>query len=151
MTKPAVFLATALMTAVIGLVALAPPASAWEGTSGKFNMWQHDGYEGHSLSRYSYDTDLHNDSCSDCDPGWGGNFGDDMSSFVNKTRYWWVIYVAARYGDGTKFCVRPRSHDGDLGNNGFSNLEDEISSVKRTNRTGSDPGIIACHRIGHAN
>ena len=113
--KPAVFLATALMTAVIGLVALAPPASTWEGTAGKFNMWQHDGYQGHSLSRYSYDTDLHNDPCSDCDPGPGGNFGDDMSSFVNKTRYWWMIYVDTRYGDGTRFCVRPRSHDGDLG------------------------------------
>lgn len=112
------------------MVATTPPAAAVDGVAGKLNMWQNDSYEGQTEARESYDSDLHNDSCSGCDPGPGGNFGDDMSSYTNKSGYWWYLYVDDNY-DGKTYCARPRSHDADLGNNGYSDLEDEISSVKR--------------------
>lgn len=137
---------SALVTgAVLGL---APAANAWDGNAGQMNMWEHDAYQGQQESRSSYDSDLHNDACSGCDIGPGGNFGDDMSSFVNKTDYWWYFYTDVNY-DGTKFCVRPRSHDGDLGNNGYSNLEDEISSIKKSSVSGSydSSAPSGCDRI----
>lgn len=133
---------------LVGLLALAtvavlvPSAHAEPGQRKRLNMWQDGSYEGHKESRLEYDTDLHNDSCAGCDFGPGGDFGDDMSSFVNKTRSWWIIYVNKEYDTSDRngigdwpmaYCIRPRSHDADLGNNDTEGgeLEDEISSVKR--------------------
>lgn len=120
--------------------------SSYPGTRGRLNMWQHDSYEGQNESRKEYDKSLHNDSCSGCDPGPGGNFGDDMSSFVNKTGKYWVIYEHSGwqvYGDF--WCIRPHSHDADLGNNGFTNLEDEISSLIRMDSNHAvHPGLEQC-------
>lgn len=118
-------------------------AHAEPGPAGQLTMWQNDSYEGQQESRSSYDSNLHNDSCAGCDPGPGGNFGDDMSSYVNKTGDWWVFYVDTNY-EGFRFCVRPNSHDANLGNNGFSNLEDEISSVDRkgAGQPGGCDGVI---------
>jgi hypothetical protein len=146
--------------AAASLLATAPSADAagLPGTSGKLTLWQNDGYQGQALSRYEYDSNLHNDACSGCDPGPGGNFGDDESSFVNKSKYWWVLYVDTQYGryiggghSTELFCVRPNSHDADLGNNGLANLEDEISSMKRFTE---QPGMAGCkhgHTIGRSN
>lgn len=122
----------ALTAALLVFLGLQVPtaANAEPGPSGQLTMWQNDSYEGQQESRLSTDSNLHNDSCAGCDPGFGGDFGDDMSSYVNKTGNWWVFYVDTNY-EGFRFCVRPNSHDADLGNNGFSNLEDEISSVDK--------------------
>lgn len=133
----------------------ATPATAVEGDRGRFNMWQHDSYEGQVEVRRHHDKDLHNDSCSGCDPGPGGNFGDDMSSFVNRSRYWVLISTNAGF-NGDTFCVRPFSHDADLGNNGFSDLEDEISSIDVLAAEGSSAPTASCSRdddlvLGHAN
>lgn len=108
------------------------------GQSGYFTMWQDDGFEGHQEARKGYDTNLHNDSCAGCDLGPGGDFGDDMSSFVNKTDYWWSIYINKNYeiDDGgtydSRYCVRPNSNDADMGNNDTPwGIEDTISSVRK--------------------
>ncbi|WP_205472052.1 peptidase inhibitor family I36 protein [Nocardioides sp. SYSU D00038] len=128
-------------TALVASLTVATPASAKidEGRKGYFTMWQDDGYEGHSEARKGYDTNLHNDSCAGCDFGPGGDFGDDMSSFVNKTPYWVKIYVNKEYDWDDHapyyswYCVRPYSHDADLGNNKVKGqLEDEISSIDVT-------------------
>jgi hypothetical protein len=127
---------------------VAQARASYPGTTGQLNMWQHDGYEGQHEGRTEYDKNLHNDSCSGCDTGPGGNFGDDMSSFVNKTGKYWVIFEDSgwqTYGDF--WCIRPYSHDADLGNNGFSNLEDEISSLIRIDSNhASHPGLEQCER-----
>jgi len=143
-----------LAVGVVVLGLTAPGASSAPGSSGYLTMWQHDSYEGQQEARKSYDDDLHNDSCSGCDPGPGGNFGDDMSSFDNNTGYWWTFRVDRKGGqtvDDDTFCVRPHSRDADLGNNGVANLEDEISRVRRYGRT--KPNIPGCsdryHTIGN--
>jgi hypothetical protein len=130
----------ATTTTVIAQSAPADAAS-YPGTAGKLTLWQNDGYQGQQLSRSDYDDNLHNDACSGCDPGPGGNFGDDASSFVNKSKYWWYVYVNKQEGNsgGTSYCVRPYSHDADLGNNGYEELEDEISAMRRSSTTGSTP------------
>lgn len=162
--RAAVQLAVTSLVAAASVVAVSTPATAMksdvsartEGPDGKFVMWQNDKFEGQEESRYKYDSNLHNDSCSGCDPGPGGNFGDDMSSFVNNTPYWWAIrkdQQSASTSDDDVWCVKPYSNDKDLGNNGFSDLEDEISSVYRHGT--SKPSIPRCgdhgHTIGHAN
>lgn len=149
----------AVLVAASSVVVLTAPAqAAYPGYSGQLNMWQHDGYKGQMESRVNYDSNLGNDSCPGCDPGPGGNFNDDMSSFVNKTKYWWIIYVdtgmhATSSAHFNFFCVRPNSHDADLGNNGFSYLEDEISSVKRLSATGSTRPYPcpSSHLLGYRN
>lgn len=137
-------------------VVVTSPASA-TGYSGKLNMWQHDAYKGQLEARTGDDVNLHNDSCPGCDPGPGGNFGDDMSSYVNNTDRWWFFYTDRSDASGSGdqlYCVRPRSKDGNLGNNGWSNLEDEISSVIKgpTGKFGdANPNVnITCKRyVGH--
>jgi hypothetical protein len=132
--------------------------SSYPGTRGRLTMWQHDGYEGQSESRKEYDKSLHNDSCSGCDPGPGGNFGDDMSSFVNKTGKYWVVFEASGWQTYDDFwCIRPHSHDADLGNDDFTNLEDEISSLIRIDSNHAvHPGLEQCKEyaagfLGHKN
>ena len=164
MMRSAVQIAVTTLVAGSCVVAMTTPATAMQsdssarttGPSGKFVMYQNDNFEGQEESRYKYDDNLHNDSCSGCDPGPGGNFGDDMSSFVNNTKYWWAIYKdqrTASTGSDDVWCVKPFSNDKDLGNNGFSDLEDEISSIRRKDTT--QPRIPRCgdkgHIIGHAN
>ena len=149
------------VAAAAAVLAVATPATAMKsdaaaGTTGpdnRFVMWQHDSYQGQEEARVHYDSNLHNDKCSGCDPGPGGNFGDDMSSFVNNTDVWWGIYLdqsSHSTEDNDVWCVRPNSHDADLGNNGFSNLEDEVSSVRNL-----DGLPLRCsasgHKIGYAN
>lgn len=102
-------------------VAITPaPANAsdaqFPGTSGQLNMWEDDNYNGHCEGRSSYDTNFSNDS-----------FNDQLSSFVNKTGNWWVLCVDDNYG-GDSVCVRPHSHDGNIGND--TTYEDDITSVR---------------------
>lgn len=129
------------------VVAVAPlsPASAITGESGKLNLYQNQSYSGHTEARISYDNDFGNDECDGCDPGWGGDFEDDATSYVNKTGYWWVLAEHDNQG-GQWVCVRPNSHDGDLSNN--TTIDDEISSVERKG-TSRPSGCDAV--IGYAN
>lgn len=120
----------AVSASMATIIAMSATSAHAIGDGGKLNMWQNDAYQGQHESRSSYDDNLHNDACSGCDPGPGGTFGDDMSSYVNNTDYWWAFYED-KYREGTKFCVRPRSKDGNLGNNGYWNLEDHISSARK--------------------
>jgi hypothetical protein len=113
-------------SALLGATLLAAgPAMAsdsqFPGTAGQLTMWEDDSYSGHVESRASYDADFHNDS-----------FNDQLSSFVNKTADWWILYEDTQYG-GFKLCVRPHSHDANIGND--TTKEDDTSSVKRFGTT----------------
>lgn len=102
------------------VLATAPAAMAsdaqFPGSAGKLTMWEDDSYKGHVESRASYDTNFSNDA-----------FDDQLSSFVNKTGNWWILYEDNTYG-GAKVCVKPHSHDANIG--GDTKYEDDISSVK---------------------
>lgn len=90
-----------------------PAAGSWtDGPTGQLTLWADDNYEGHQESRSSYDDD----------------FEDDASSVVNRTGDWWVLFEDDDQ-NGAQRCLKPRSHDGDLGSGG--QLEDKVSSVKR--------------------
>lgn len=102
--------------------------SRTDGPTGQLTLCADDNYEGHQESRSSYDDDFGNDSCAGCDIGPGGNFEDDASSVVNRTGDWWVLFEDDDQ-NGAQRCLKPRSHDGDLGSGG--QLEDKVSSVKR--------------------
>jgi hypothetical protein len=80
-------------------------------------MYEDDSYGGHFEARESFDADFHNDS-----------FNDQLSSFVNKTADWWILYENTQYG-GYRLCVKPHSHDANIGND--TTKEDDTSSVKR--------------------
>jgi len=111
--------------ALIGIVAVGSIATGsqttfahdahYKGDAGKLNMWEDDSYSGQHESRYGYDSDFNNDS-----------FNDELSSYINKTDNWWKLYEHNNYGGGN-ICVRPHSHDNNIGNN--TTLEDDISSV----------------------
>ena len=98
-------------------------ASDYPGVSGRLNLWEHDGYDGCYEGRETIDTDFGNDSCHA-----PASFNDRVSSVVNKTARWWVMYED-RGSSGARVCVRPRSHDGNIGND--TDYEDDISSVER--------------------
>jgi hypothetical protein len=118
LTRPVASIA-AVVLAATG-IALAAPAQAsnsqFPGEANRLNMYEDDSYSGHFEARASYDTDFHNDS-----------FNDQLSSFVNKTDNWWILYENINYG-GYRVCVRPHSHDANIGND--TTKEDDISSVK---------------------
>ncbi len=115
----------------MGVLVSPAHADGWDdGPAGQLTLWQNDGYEGQAESRHNFDNDFGNDECSGCDFGPGGDFEDDASSVANRTLDWWVLAEDDDQG-GTKICIRPTSHDGDLG----AQLEDEISSVERRGRT----------------
>lgn len=96
---------------------------SYPGVWGRLNLYEDDNYDGQHESRNEYDSDFGND-----------DFGDEMSSFVNKTGRWWILYKDAHYID-RKLCIRPRSHDANIGNAESGGwLEDEISSASRRGR-----------------
>ncbi|UUW87728.1 peptidase inhibitor family I36 protein [Pimelobacter simplex] len=128
---------TLLIGATLGAVpqASAVPvtsaAAAAPGTAGYLNMWVDDNYETCAWSRLNYDSNFGNDWC-----GAGTmhalRLDDKLSSFVNKTSDWWVLYEDKDYG-GARVCVRPNSHDANIGND--TSYEDDISSVERRGTT----------------
>ena len=107
-------------------VAASPAQAALPGVSGRLTMWANDNYKFCQQSRVSYDSNFRNDYCVLAGEPYG--FDDELSSFVNKTSSWWILFED-RDQSGARICVRPNSHDNNIGND--TGYEDDISSVEK--------------------
>lgn len=108
----------------LGITANAQAAEDdYAGIDYRMNVYENDGYKGCVEVRKEYDSDFGNDYCHA-----PASFNDRLSSFVNKTGDWWVLYEDTGAG-GARLCVRPHSHDGNIGND--TSYEDDISSMQR--------------------
>jgi peptidase inhibitor family I36 len=112
--------------ATLAFVFTGGPAQA-TGTSGKMNLYKDDNYSGCHLVVTSYVRSLGDSSC-----GTFTAFNDSLSSFANNTPNWWIFYLDINYS-GTRLCVRPNSHDNNIGND--TAYEDDISSVEKVGST----------------
>jgi len=116
----AVIISTVTSFAVPGVAHAATP---------HIKMCADDNYGPTCYKREKYDSNFHNDD--DCDLSCGVydiDFGDDMSSYDNNSRYWWKLYHDKNYR-GYTLCVRPWGYDRNMGDS--TNSEDDISSAKR--------------------
>ena len=117
-------------------LALAHPSAAvgadssYPGTAARLNLWVDDNYTTCATERASYDANFANDRCGSGPTSY--NLNDKFSSFVNKTADWWVLYENTNYGGG-RLCVRPHSHDNNIGND--TAYEDDISSAEKRGTT----------------
>jgi hypothetical protein len=115
---------------VVGLVltAATPAQAAMPGQAGRLSIWENDNYEGCGTSRVDHDSNMHyDDNCGENGIG-RYDLNDRLSSFVNRTGSWWILYEDKNY-NGKKICVRPNSHDNNIGND--TGYEDDISSFEK--------------------
>lgn len=95
---------------------------------GEACVWEHDNYQGcfRDFVLPSKDSNW-----NDGDPRWAncdGKMNDKVSSYQNRSQYWFLMYEHADYV-GNKFCGVPNGESNDLSNHGFEfSPEDRLSA-----------------------
>lgn len=119
----------AFVAIIISTMTVFAVPNAAQARAPHIKMCADDNYGPTCYTRETHDSNFHNDN--DCDLSCGVydiDFGDDMSSYKNNSKYWWKLFHDKKY-KGYTLCVRPWGYDRNMGDS--TNSEDDISSAKR--------------------